>query len=134
LGLTVRVVCARAEEAAHEPELRERFASATARALGSAAEVLELTVPFLAVGGVAVLQRGAFSDAERRAAIEAAYTLGAELTAELPLGRKEPNDEGRRIVLATKCDRTPAGFPRRGGLPRRRPLGSPSRKVGPAAS
>jgi 16S rRNA (guanine527-N7)-methyltransferase len=121
LGLRVVVICARAEEAAHDPALRERFASATGRAVGSAPAVLELTVPFLALGGVAVVQRGALSFEERSAAADAALMLGAELSEEIPL---EPAGgvEGRRILLVAKRSGTPSRFPRRSGVPVKRPL------------
>lgn len=123
LGLPVRVVVARAESAAHVPELREQFASATARAVGPLPTVLELTVPFLALGGRALLQRGGLSEAERRAGADAALVLGAELGAEVEL------DGLRRILFAEKRATTPARFPRRTGVPQKRPLCS---RPGPA--
>ncbi len=116
LGLPVRVVVARAESAAHAADLREQFASATARAVGSLPTVLELTVPFLALGGRALLQRGSLGEAERRAGADAALMLGAELKGEVEL------DGVRRIVLAEKRTPTPGRFPRRTGIPQKRPL------------
>jgi 16S rRNA (guanine527-N7)-methyltransferase len=122
LGLQAQVVCARAEDAAHDPALREAFASATARAVASAPAVLELTVPFLFPGGVAVVQRGALSLEERSAVGDAALMLGAELTGEVALERAEGGSEGRRILLVTKLAPTPPRFPRRSGVPAKRPL------------
>jgi 16S rRNA (guanine527-N7)-methyltransferase len=116
LGLDATVVCERAEVAARRPDLRGAFASATARAVGSLPTVLELSVPFLAVGGVAVLQRGRIEPAERSAADDAALVLGAEVSAETVL-------EGeRRVLLAVKLRETPQRFPRRPGVPAKRPL------------
>ncbi len=120
LDLRVSVVCARAEDAAHEPALRERFASATARAVASAPAVLELTLPFLAVGGVAALQRGAFSSEERQAVADAALMLGGDASDEIMLD--SASSEGRRILLVTKRASTPGRFPRRSGVPAKRPL------------
>jgi len=51
-------VALRAELAARDPQYREAFPSATCRAVAGASTVAELTVPFLAVGGRALLQRG----------------------------------------------------------------------------
>ena len=118
LGLEARVVVERAEEAARRPELRETFGSATARALGSAPTVLELTVPFLRVGGLAILQRGALDARERAAAADAALVLGAELVEERPQGE----DTAKRLLLVRKRSRTGQRFPRRVGVPARRPL------------
>ncbi len=120
LLLKVTVVAARAEEAAHRPELRERFGSATARGIAGAATVLELTVPFLEEGGTAVLQRGRLSDDERAAACDAALVLGAEIAGEVRTGGL--SDE-RRILLARKTAASAPRFPRRAGTPAKRPLG-----------
>jgi len=119
LGLRGEVRAERAEDAARAPELRERFATATARAVGPATTVLELTVPFLRVGGAAVLQRGRLSDEERAAVTDAALVLGAELEAELPVGGA--GDE-RRILIVRKRRATGVRFPRRAGMSARKPL------------
>ncbi|MGB8205160.1 MAG: 16S rRNA (guanine(527)-N(7))-methyltransferase RsmG, partial [Candidatus Baltobacteraceae bacterium] len=122
LSVPVRVVCARAEEAGHDPALREAFASATARALASAPAVLELTVPFLRCGGVAAVQRGLFPLEERQAAADAALMLGAAVSGEIVLEASEAGGGGRRILLVTKLTPTAARFPRRSGVPAKRPL------------
>ncbi len=116
LGLRGAIVATRAEVAAHQDALRERFASGTARAIASAPTVAELLLPFIALEGVAILQRGKFDDAERRALEDACLMLGASLEAETPL------DDGRRIVVVRKHSVTPARFPRRSGMPEKRPL------------
>ena len=116
LGLAGRVVSERAELAGHDPELREQFACGTARAVSSSPTVAELVLPFLRVGGTAVLQRGVVDEAERRALADAAPMLGGRLTAEHEL-------EGeRRIILIEKLETTPQRFPRRAGIPEKRPL------------
>ncbi len=120
LGLGGEVRAERAEDAARAPELRERFATATARAVGPATTVLELTVPFLRIGGAAVLQRGRLSDEERAAVTDAALVLGAELEAELPA--VAAGDDERRILIVRKRRATGARFPRRAGMPARKPL------------
>src|ERR1700733_5692273 len=88
-----RVIAERAENAARRPELRERFASATARALGSAPTVAELALPFLKVGGGGGLPRGIVPPEEQSALEDAALMLGAKIAAEVPL------EGNRRIIL-----------------------------------
>jgi len=122
LGLLLRVVTARAEELARGSDYRERFASATVRAVGTAPSVLELAVPFLALGGRAVLQRGAVGPRERQAIAEAGLVLGAELLDEIVLEMDGPYGVGRRILLFEKRMATPAQFPRRSGIATKRPL------------
>jgi 16S rRNA (guanine527-N7)-methyltransferase len=116
LELEGTVVAERAEVAGHWPDLRERFASGTARALASAPVVAELLLPLIAPGGAAFLQRGALPPAERHALADAALMLGGAFDEERPL-------EGtRRIVIVGKRSRTPERFPRRPGVPAKRPL------------
>ncbi len=121
LGLPVRVVEARAEAAGRDPALRGRFASATARAVGSLPTVLELTLPLLAVGGVAVLQRGAVDEPEWFAATDAARMLGGEFA------ERVPQDGAKQVLIFRKYDETPQRFPRRAGVPAKRPLCFPPR-------
>lgn len=117
LGLCGQVVAERAEITAHRPAYRERFASATGRALGSAPTVAELLLPLLEVGGAALLQRGPVAASERNALEDAALMLGGEIESEDRL------DGGRRrIVTVRKALPTPLRFPRRPGIPAKRPL------------
>jgi 16S rRNA (guanine527-N7)-methyltransferase len=116
LGIEGEAIAARAETLARDVRFRERFTYATARAVASAPAVIELTLPFLAPGGRALLQRGTPADAEHDAARKTALALGGEVTAELPL-------EGeRRILIVTKRSPTPERFPRRVGVAQKRPL------------
>ncbi len=116
LGLEGEAVAARSEDAAREPAYRERFAVATARAVAAAPIVAELTVPFLAIGGRALLQRGSLEAPERNAVTDAALVLGAELIEERQL------DGERRILILKKRAPTSPRFPRKNGIPAKRPL------------
>jgi 16S rRNA (guanine527-N7)-methyltransferase len=120
LGLAGEALVARAEELAHDAGYRERFRTATARAVASAPAVLELTVPFLAIGGRLLMQRGAFPDAERHAVADAAPMLGGRLAEERVLGGE------RRLVVVEKAGPCPGRFPRRAGVPAKRPLCFPA--------
>ncbi|MBD5604509.1 MAG: 16S rRNA (guanine(527)-N(7))-methyltransferase RsmG [Candidatus Eremiobacteraeota bacterium] len=119
LALPLEVRVGRAEDAGRAPEMRERFASATARAVSSLPAVLELTIPFLSVGGLAVLQRGRLEARERTAAHDASLVLGATIEDDVALGGEL---DGRRIVLVRKVAPTGQRFPRRAGIPAKRPL------------
>ena len=116
LGLVGTAVAERAERLGHDPAFRGRFRVATARAVGSAPTVVELTLPFLAVGGKALLQRGSLETAERQAVEDAAPMLGGRLVEERPLGGE------RRLLVIEKISASPTRFPRRDGIPAKRPL------------
>ncbi len=121
LDLAVEVRSERAEDAARDPRLRGAFASATARAVASLPVVIELTVPFLELGGTAVLQRGRLDAREREAGVDAALVLGAEIVEEI-VTEPERGDDARRVVLVRKVAPTGPRFPRRAGIPAKRPL------------
>jgi len=116
LGLDGEAVAGRAEDVARDPAYREQFGTATARAVSTAPTVAELTVPFLAPGGRALLQRGSLDAQERNAVSDAALVLGAELVEERPL------DGERRILVLEKRAPTSLRFPRKNGIPAKRPL------------
>jgi 16S rRNA (guanine527-N7)-methyltransferase len=116
LGLTAAVVSDRAEAAGRRDDLRDRFASGTARAVASAPAAAELLLPFIVPGGVAILQQGRLDTAERQALEDAVLVLGGRLEEERIV------DGERRLVLVRKEAPTPARFPRRTGIPQKRPL------------
>ncbi|TAM75281.1 16S rRNA (guanine(527)-N(7))-methyltransferase RsmG [bacterium] len=116
LGLEGEILVGRAETIAHEAAYRERFATATARAVASAPAVLEFTLPLLRVGGRAVLQRGRMGEVELRAVEAASPMLGGGPPVETAL-------EGEhRLLVIEKLAMTPVRFPRRVGVPQRKPL------------
>jgi 16S rRNA (guanine527-N7)-methyltransferase len=116
LNLRGTVIAERAERAARTAVLRERFASGTARAIGTAPMVAELLLPFIAIGGLAVLQRGRIDAAELRSVEDAALMLGGEVEGQSMTG------PGRRLIFIRKTRATPDRFPRRVGMPAKRPL------------
>jgi 16S rRNA (guanine527-N7)-methyltransferase len=116
LGLNGEALAERAEVVARDERYREQFAFATARAVSRAPTVAELTVPFLRIGGRALLQRAVMEPRERQALEDAAPMLGATLIEE----RKVDGD--RRILVLEKIRPTEQRFPRRNGVPEKRPL------------
>jgi 16S rRNA (guanine527-N7)-methyltransferase len=121
LDLPIEVRAERAEDAARDPKLRGTFATATARAVASLPVVIELTIPFLELGAAAVLQRGRLDAREREAAVDAALVLGAEIVDEI-VADPERGDDARRVLLVRKIAPTGPRFPRRAGIPAKRPL------------
>jgi 16S rRNA (guanine527-N7)-methyltransferase len=116
LGLRGNVIPERAETAGRRPDLRERFATGTARAVAAGPTIAELLLPFIEPGGSAILQRGRFPAEEQRALADAGLMLGARVESEHHL------EGNRRIVLLRKTGLTPTRFPRRPGIPAKRPL------------
>jgi len=123
LGLrTVTAVKARAEELAHDPSHREQYDLALSRAVAELPVVAEYTLPFCKVGGWAIAQKGEAGAAEAWTAEKAISLLGGELRRVIPI--ELPGlAENRSLVVIEKVHPTPAAYPRRSGVPSKRPLG-----------
>jgi 16S rRNA (guanine527-N7)-methyltransferase len=122
LGLcTVRAIKARAEELAHDPDHREKYDLALARAVADLPVVVEYTLPFCRVGGWVVAQKGETGAAEAWTARRAIALMGGELRRVLPV--ELPGlSEDRSLVVIEKVSSTPTAYPRRPGIPSKRPL------------
>jgi 16S rRNA (guanine527-N7)-methyltransferase len=118
LGDRLRVRAARAEELATAPE---RWDVATARAVGAVAELVELALPLLRVGGRLVAwKRGELAD-EMAAAGRAAASMGGSKPVVHPIAPGIPDLEGHVLVEVRKVGSTPRGYPRDPGRRRRDP-------------
>jgi 16S rRNA (guanine527-N7)-methyltransferase len=117
----VQVVADRAETAGHDPDHRDTYDWATARALGPLPVVVELTAPFLSPGGLMVAQRRGDLDAEIQAAVPAFKAL--KMWTRVPVQLNVPGlEDGRGLVVGEKYGPTPSEYPRRPGLPRKKPI------------
>lgn len=117
-GMSVRT--GRAETLAHEAELREKFDIAFARAVAEVAALAELTLPFVQVGGIVVMHKKADIAEELTRARGAIETLGGELRELLPV--TFPGLDDRALVVIEKLRPTPERYPRRPGMPAKRPI------------
>lgn len=123
LALTeVEVVAERAETAGREPAHRDTYDWVTARALGTLPVVIELCAPFLSPGGLLVAQRSGDLDAEVVQAAPAFKALHMWSRTPIYLDLDVPGLRGHGLVVGEKYAPTPALYPRRVGLPRKRPL------------
>ncbi len=116
-----RTLAGRAETFAKEPEHRETYDLAFCRAVGELSSILEFTLPFLKVGGSCFLHRGADIDQDIIAAERALGLLGGQV--EDNLSYKLPHrDKQHHILQIKKISPTPAEYPRRPGVPDKKPL------------
>jgi 16S rRNA (guanine527-N7)-methyltransferase len=109
----VEIVCARAEEHGRSSG-RDAYSAALARALAPPGVAAEWCLPLVRPGGVCILYAGAGGGDLR----PVARALGAAFPESIPVG----GAAGRRLIVFRKVAPTPAGFPRRVGIARKRPL------------
>ena len=118
-GLSVDAECvtARAEEAA--ASRREQYDYATSRAVARLNILLELTAPFVKVGGAVLAMKGAAAQEELAEAKNAIRQLGLELEKV----HKFPIDGADHcVIVLRKVTPTPARFPRRYAKIKQMPL------------
>jgi 16S rRNA (guanine527-N7)-methyltransferase len=122
LGLdNVEIVVGRAEEVARETRYREEFDVVLSRAVASLPTLVELTLPFCTICGSFIAQKKGAIDLEISEASEAISLLGGSLREVRGVDLEEFTDE-RWLVIIDKVSPTPGQYPRRPGVPSKRPL------------
>jgi 16S rRNA (guanine527-N7)-methyltransferase len=122
LDLQVQVIHGRAEQLGHNPAHREQYDWALARAVAEMPTLAEYLLPLVRVGGTALAQKGEGAAAEVHAADVAIATLGGRVRQLVPVELRGLA-ETRYLVVVDKVAATPHKYPRRPGMPHKRPLG-----------
>src|SRR5918911_3458738 len=120
----VEVTNARVEEAARTDEHRGTYDIATARAVARLSVVAEYCVPLLRVGGYVISMKGRPEDAEIAEGERAAAELGARVLDVISVPRlPELEKKERCLIILQKVEDTPREYPRKVGVPAKKPLG-----------
>ncbi len=117
----VEVVASRAELLAHDPAHREAYDVVAARACAALPVLGEYALPLVRVGGSLVAWKGRITDDELTAGAGAAALLGGAAPEVHETGIAALGDH--RFVVIAKVGPTDPSYPRRPGVPARRPLG-----------
>ena len=117
LGVEAQCVTARAEEAA--AQRREQYDFATSRAVARLNILLELTAPFVKVGGAVLAMKGTAAAEELEEAKNAIRQLGLKLekVLEFPM-----DGTAHSVIVLRKVKSTPAQYPRRYAKIKQQPL------------
>lgn len=123
LGLTgVTLVHDRAETfSAKKSSYREQFDVVTARAVARLSVLSELCLPATKVGGEFIAYKASAAPSELQEGTPAIIKLGGQVDKVVALTLPVV-DESRNIVLINKVKATPAKYPRRPGLPNKKPI------------
>lgn len=115
LGIPAEYVTARAEEAVQTR--RESYDFATSRAVARLNILLELTAPYVKVGGMVIAMKGAAAREELEECTAAIQKLGLKLEAV-----RQSTVEGHSLILLRKVAPTPKQYPRRYAKIKQAPL------------
>ena len=119
-GLVAERVHARAEILGKDPDYREQYDIATARAVAPLPVLCEYCLPLVKVGGVFIAMKGPEADAEAKAAANALKKLGGQY--EETRAFTLPDGSARGLVFCKKISQTPTAYPRNGGKIAKKPL------------
>ncbi|MCL2589134.1 MAG: 16S rRNA (guanine(527)-N(7))-methyltransferase RsmG [Oscillospiraceae bacterium] len=119
---SVHCVHARAEEWVAEAGEREAYDYAVSRAVAELNMLLELTLPYVNVGGAFLAMKTARAAAEIQAAEGAVAMLGGEIETEHSYTLPDSPEVERRIVVVRKVAPTPERYPRRFARIQKQPL------------
>lgn len=122
LGLSnVEINQARAESLGNDPQHRQRYDWAVARAVADLPILVEYLLPLVRLGGYALAMKGESGPEEAHRAEPAIKLLGGHLQQLIPVTLPGVEDQ-RFLVVIAKVAATPDKYPRRVGLPAKRPL------------
>ncbi len=118
LGLEgVSFVHGRAEDAGQNPEFREQFDFAVARAVAPMNVLAELCLPFVKRGGYWIAMKGSQGQAELEQAEKAISLLGGKTKAIFTTVI-----DSHTVISVEKTENTPKKYPRKAGTPSKNPL------------
>jgi len=119
LAVEAAILCQRAETLGQDKE-RGSYALAITRAVAPLAVVCEYCLPLLSMGGSCLAMKGPAGPAEAAAAANACKKMGGRVR-QIQLYRLPRGDE-RSLIVIDKIGATPAAYPRRPGIPAKKPL------------
>ena len=117
----VEVIQARAEDLGQDPDHREKYDWAVARAVANLNVLSEYLIPFVRVGGTMLAQKGESGPAEAQSAERAMHLLGGKLRQLIPVNLPGVADD-RFLILVDKVAATPPRYPRKPGMAAKQPL------------
>lgn len=120
LGLTnCNFIHTRAEEVGQDKNFRESFEIVTARAVARLNVLVELCLPLVKKGGYFLSLKAQKAEEETNEAINAIKLLGGKLEQDIEF---DLEGEERHILEIRKTKETPNKYPRKAGLPNKKPL------------
>lgn len=123
LGLTdIQTVHARAEDLAHNSDYREQYDYCVSRAVANLSSLSEYCLPFVRIGGTFISYKSGEIEEELAAAKKAIFLLGGQFDQVIPF-QLDGTDLGRSFVLINKDKKTSKTYPRKSGMPTKKPLG-----------
>lgn len=118
----VTTVHGRAEDLAVDPNYREQYDYCVSRAVANLSTLSEYCLPFVKSGGSFISYKSGEIEEELSAAKKAIFLLGGRVKEVIPF-QLDGTDINRSFVMIGKEKKTPKAYPRKSGMPSKKPLG-----------
>ena len=117
----VEVIHSRAEDLGKDKNCREKFDVVTSRAVANMSVLSEYLLPLVKIDGKCICMKGAEIEEELESAKYAIKLLGGRIE---KVDNFELSDEHlkRNIVVIKKIDKSPSNYPRKAGIPAKKPI------------
>ncbi len=119
----VLVLYNRAEICGRDLQYREKYEIVVSRAVGKLSFLAEYCLPFVKVNGIMIAQKGPAVEEELKGAEKAINILGGKIKEIKEIDLKfEKIELKRNLVVIEKIFTTPEKYPRKPGMPSKRPI------------
>jgi len=115
----IEAVHGRAEDLAKEKKYREQYDLCVSRAVANLSTLSEYCIPFVKIGGMFVSYKSGACEEEVQASKSAVFLLGGKIK---DIVKFELGEFGRAFILIEKVNGTPKTYPRKAGMPSKKPL------------
>ena len=117
----IKTIHGRAEDFGQNAEYREKYDTATSRAVAPLNILLEYMLPFVKVGGKCICMKGSNCDEEIENAKKTIKILGGEIE-KIEKFTLPNSDNNRTILIIKKVKKIDKQYPRNAGVPTKKPL------------
>lgn len=117
----VNLIHGRAEDYGKDEDYREKYDIALARAVAKLPILLEFCLPFVKVGGYFIALKGLEAEEELAESHKALEVLGAKFIDSKSFTLLN-GEHKRTLMLFEKIAEMPSKYPRKAGIPKKRPL------------
>lgn len=117
----ITTIHGRAEDLASDKNYRERYDYCVSRAVANLSTLSEYCLPFVKVGGTFISYKSGEIEEELSAAKKAIFLLGGQMRKVIPF-QLEGTDISRSFVMIEKVKKTSRAYPRKSGIPSKKPL------------
>ena len=117
----IKAIHSRVEEFAKNKQYREKFDYATSRAVANLSTLSEYLIPLVKIGGQCICMKGSDIKEEVQQSKRAILMLGGKLE-EIEKFELPKSDITRNIIIIEKEKCTSLEYPRKAGIPSKKPL------------